>query len=300
MTNNLIEISCPFCRDKQKIKELYPATFSCEELSSGMFTARRTEEKCHYRVVKCACGMVFSSPILPEEVINSLYSHSGFNYEDEVPNIQKSYVKVLKKLYGRNLKGLSVLEFGCGNGFFLKSLLKEGVKEIKGVEPSVKAIEMADTDVKEHLINGFIEDTGFEKEYFDIVCSFHVLDHVREPLTTVKKSYELCKKGGAAFFITHDTDALQAKILKDKSPIIDIEHIYLFNKATLSRLLETAGFKKVRAIDITNYYSLKYWVKMFPFPGHVRDSLLKTIDSVKLNNLDLGIKAGNIAVLGYK
>ncbi|HBG48349.1 MAG TPA: hypothetical protein DDW90_02335 [Cyanobacteria bacterium UBA9971] len=300
MNINLIEMLCPICQDKQDITQLYPANFSYEDFNINTFTARRIDYGCHYRIVKCKCGMVFSTPILSEEIINKLYFDSDFTYEEEVKNIQKSYLKVLKKLFNKSLNGLSVLEFGCGNGFFLEKLLKEGIKEVKGIEPSLKAVLKANPLIKEFLLNDIIENANLKTDYFDIVCSFHTLDHVRNPLSSIKKSYDLCKKGGVSFFITHDVDALQAKILKDKSPVIDIEHIYLFNKSTLKKLLEEAGFKDIKVVDIKNYYSLNYWIKMFPFPKLLKDNIIKIIKYLKIDDLNLGIKAGNIAILGYK
>ncbi len=57
-------------------------------------------------------------------------------------------------------------------------------------------------------------------------------------------------------------DSLQAKILRDRSPIIDVEHIYLFNKITLSRLFTEANFAVLNVGDIKNSYPINYWLRL--------------------------------------
>ena len=73
-----------------------------------------------------------------------------------------------------------MLEIGCGNGFFLKEALAQGYTSVKGVEPSVKAVSMADRGIAKHIICDIMRPGLFEKEQFDAVCMFQVLDHTGE------------------------------------------------------------------------------------------------------------------------
>ena len=91
MNINLIEMLCPICQDKQDITQLYPANFSYEDFNINTFTARRIDYGCHYRIVKCKCGMVFSTPILSEEIINK-FSISNLVYERVEDLIKENFV----------------------------------------------------------------------------------------------------------------------------------------------------------------------------------------------------------------
>jgi 2-polyprenyl-3-methyl-5-hydroxy-6-metoxy-1,4-benzoquinol methylase len=297
----LIDTLCPICESRQELTELYPANFTEESLTPEVFSARRVTEHYHYRIVKCKCGMIFSNPILPEEKINELYAQSLLTYDKELENITESYYSIFKNFFRGKFNEASVLEFGCGNGFFLKELLNKGVKKVVGIEPGQKVVEMSDPEIKPYLQAGFIEDVFVSEEnLFDAVCSFQTLDHVYNPLDILKKCHELCKPEGICLIVTHNTSSLQAKILKDKSPIIDIEHIYLFNKKTLSQLMEKAGFSDIEAVDIKNTYSLKYWVNMTPFPKFLKRPVLNILKYIGLGTIKISIKAGNIAVVGKK
>jgi 2-polyprenyl-3-methyl-5-hydroxy-6-metoxy-1,4-benzoquinol methylase len=298
--DKLINTECFFCAENQQVKELYSQNFSEKDLSPEVFSARRTTRRCHYRIVKCKCGLVFSNPVLPEDIVSRLYKQSSVNYGEEIKNIQNSYLEIFRKIFAGNLQNISVLEFGSGNGFFLKRLLELGVKDIAGIEPGVNSVENAHPDVRPFLKADFIENVDFGDKKFHVVCSFQTIDHVRDPLAVLKKCHELLKPGGACIFVMHDTESLQAKILKDKSPIIDIEHIFLFNKKTGFRIFEKTGFEKISVLDVKNFYTVKYWLSMLPLPEKIKNILIKPLEQSGVSKISIGLKAGNIAVIGYR
>jgi hypothetical protein len=44
--------------------------------------------------------------------------------------------------------------------------------------------------------------------------------------------------------------SLQVKIFGEKSPIIDVEHICLFNSGTISKAVEKTGFKTLKTFPV--------------------------------------------------
>ena len=50
----------------------------------------------------------------------------------------------------------------------------------------------------------------------------------------------------------------------------DIEHIYLFDKRTVSRLLQNNGYDVIAVRNTPNSYTLSYALKMFPLPGALK------------------------------
>jgi 2-polyprenyl-3-methyl-5-hydroxy-6-metoxy-1,4-benzoquinol methylase len=292
MTFRYIKKHCLFCKDKENIIELYPQTFTDKDLTPEVFSARRTMDNLHYKIVRCKnCGLVFSQEILPPEALENLYSKSKITYGEYTDIIRKDYWQGLERFLGDTPKE-KALEIGCGNGFFLEELLKHGFKEVYGCEPSTDAKNMANPTVKDNIVSGFFKEDLFAQNTFDLVCSFQTLDHLSDPEEIIKSCHGVLKPNGLAYFITHDINSLQAKTLRDRSPIIDVEHIYLFNRDTLRRLFEGKGFKVIKVFGLKNTYPLSYWLKM------LRLEILNNIIKISgLGSFGLSLAAGNIAII---
>ena len=100
------------------------------------------------------------------------------------------------------------------------------------------------------------------------------------------------------YFIVHNEKGLQAKIFGEKSPIYDVEHIYLFNKKTLARLNQEAGFTIVKVIDVKNIYPLSYWLRMAPIP--MKKQFTGIAKFFGLLKVSVGIYPGNIGIFVEK
>jgi len=296
--NSLIEIKCLLCGSNDNTQVKYEQNFNLEDLNSKIFSARRTTEHYHYRILECrACGMVFSSPILPFEIISKLYIDSKQNYDNETSYISESYIRYVKENNLLFNEKNAALEIGCGNGFFLSELKKFGYKKVYGVEPSREAVSKSG-DMKQNIFNGFFENTIYEENSFDLITCFQTLDHFMNPLDTLERIFRLLKKGGIVYFIVHDEKGVQAKLFGEKSPIYDVEHIYLFNKETLETLVKKAGFNVLRVFDVKNTYPLSYWTRMTPLP--FKKQLSAFLNLIGLSKKEVSIYAGNIGIFIQK
>lgn len=86
-----------------------------------------------------------------------------------------------------------ILEVGSGCGLFAQRLNKENYI---GLEFNDKAIaDAADNQIVllKESIESFSKHHNFQ---FDVVCSFHVLEHVKDPLQYIEASLRVLKSGG--------------------------------------------------------------------------------------------------------
>lgn len=297
----MIKIFCAICGEKEKTKVLYRANFNPINLTSQIFSARRIPDNIHYQINKCLnCGLIFSSPILPEEKIKKLYKKSKFSYKEQVPYLNQTYLYYLKKFLTKNFLFLKLLDIGCGNGFFLEEIYKMGIKNVYGIEPSEEASLKASINIKNKIKTDVLKKNIFPDNFFNVITCFQTLDHVVNPNKFLTVVFSLLKKNGMAFFVLHDTDGLSVKIFKEKSPIFDIEHIYLFNKETLKRIFRMNGFRDIEIFKVKNKYPLLYWVKMVPLPILFKKILTLFLEKSKLGRLVISLNAGNIGLIAYK
>lgn len=287
MKRRYVTKDCLFCGKDASLDEMYERNFRDEDLTSGVFSARRQTEHFHYRMVRCrGCGLLFSREILSDDDLQELYSGSKFTFGEYTGTLRRDYWRPLAR-YQHELQGADTLEIGCSNGFFLEELQARGVARAWGCEPSDEARGIAHPSVKDRIVGGLFRGRdSFRDRSFRAVCSFHTLDHVPDPSAFLQDCRDVLEPGGLVYVVTHDAKALQARVLGEKSPIIDVEHVYLFDKQTLPGLLEQSGFEVLRVGSLLNSYPLGYWLRMLKLPS-----------PKPLSKVGFPIPAGNIYAL---
>lgn len=296
----MIKIKCAICNIDDSM-QLYPANFSAAQIDKRLFYARRPPDKIHYRMVRCnKCGLIYSNPILPAKQIEKFYRESGTIYHQHIDNLNKTYGFYLKKAEEFIPNKQKLLEIGCGNGFFLQWAKDHGWREVRGVEPGENSVRQAPKWLKENIIIDVFKPNQFKANFFDCVVVFQTLDHLVEPNKAIAEIRRILKKGGVVLVIVHDVSSWSAKLLGERSPIIDIEHIYLFDKKTLPMIFEKHGFEVVEVFDVVNTHALGYWIYLAPMPSLMKKVILKFVEVTGLARLPLSLRAGNIGFIGKK
>lgn len=298
----MINITCAICGNNSNVNVMYSANFDKKDFISQTFSARRIPDKIHYQINKCnRCSLIFSSPVLSNKKIVKLYGESDFTYSKEAPFLADTYGHYLENLLSKNgRENIRLLDIGCGNGFFLEKVKSLGIKKVFGLEPGITSVNKAKQDIKKLITVGTLRPGLFKKNFFDVICCFHTLDHVINPNSFLQTVFDYLKPGGKVLFVTHNTEGLSAKLFEERSPIFDIEHIYLFNPATLSSIFLKNKFKQVKVYNLKNTYPILYWAQLTPIPEIVKKVFLFFLKQSKIGNLPVSIFAGNIAIIAEK
>lgn len=142
-----------------------------------------------------------------------------------------------------------LLDIGCGNGFFLEFMEKNGWDETR-IEPSLEAYEYAlslGLKVFNATAKEFLEKNKV-KSLYDVVTLRNVLEHVPNPKEILNICRELLKKGGITYVsVPNDFNPLQLKAQKvlDTEPwwIAFPDHLNYFDFQTIEKLLKDTGFE---------------------------------------------------------
>ena len=187
------------------------------------------------------CSLVRTRSIRVKEKIDysDYYRDSDYEkYEAYFRNIfQKRYNLITKwrKLPGR------VLDVGASSGVLL-DIFKENGWDTWGVELS-NAGNLAKK--KGHNITrSSIESAKLNKDFFDVVVLNHTLEHLKDPLSVLKKIKTFTKKGGYVYIDVPNFGSMDAQIKKAKWwQLLPDEHLYHFTPSTIGKMLEKAGFE---------------------------------------------------------
>ncbi len=292
---------CAICGTPGNATELYPANFDPEALNPAVFSARRLPDRIHYRLVTCdACGLVRSDPVADPALLEQLYQQSAFTYGDEVADLKRTYGRYLARLdqYGAHKEAL--LEIGCGNGFFLEEALARGYRTVRGVEPSRAAISQAVPMVRDSIVCDVMRAGLFAPASFDVICLFQVFDHAPDPADLLDACFAALRPGGLVLSFNHNVRAFSARLLGERSPIIDIEHTYLYHPATMSRIFTAHGFQIRHVGAAYNRYSLQYLARLLPLPGALKRAALVWLKRLVIGRLRLCVPLGNLYLVARK
>jgi 2-polyprenyl-3-methyl-5-hydroxy-6-metoxy-1,4-benzoquinol methylase len=143
-----------------------------------------------------------------------------------------------------------LLEVGCARGDFL-SVAREKF-EVSGVEPNP---DLADDAAKVAPIHRDVIETLTWRD-FDVISSFHVIEHVDSPKRFVSAMAERIKPGGLLVLETPNIDALPFRIMKSRWRQFIPEHYFFFDRASITKLLSESGFRVERIVRIGKHASV--------------------------------------------
>jgi 2-polyprenyl-3-methyl-5-hydroxy-6-metoxy-1,4-benzoquinol methylase len=135
-----------------------------------------------------------------------------------------------------------LLDVGCGSGTFLERMRDFGW-QVAGVEPDPKAREAARARLGPDLtLVESLENEALHVDSFDAVTLSHVIEHVPDPVDTLRKCQRLLIPGGLLVCVTPNTASLGARSFgKGWLHWDPPRHLHLFDPATLERALSDAG-----------------------------------------------------------
>jgi SAM-dependent methyltransferase len=256
--DEVTERDCPFCSSRD-----YSAIY---------------RERGFIGIVRCRrCGLIYTNPMIKDAEKN--YWGDEKKYYEEVSLIFKglaihhrdpNYLEDLKVIEGLRPEG-NFLDIGTNVGFFLRHT--RGRKwNVFGVEPSPSLSEMARKYFGLNVKTGYLDEAGFEDDFFDVITMIDVFEHLKEPRKMLKDVKKVLKKGGILFIKVPNGNYNLLKLhlarmsgrLKDHDIFDSYEHLAHYTQAILKRMLEEGGFKIDRSF-IAKPIQLPVWHK---YIGH--------------------------------
>lgn len=165
------------------------------------------------------------------------------------------------------------LDFGCGNGGFLKELKKRNIaSHLVGVE--------LDKEARNYLLSENIEvyknlENIDEIIKFDVITMFHVIEHLENPQKVVCEIRNRLAEDGLLIIETPNSeDALISKY--HSKNFMDFTfwsaHLFLYNSDSLEMLMEECGFSTVDNGQIQRYplSNHLYWLVENKPGGHMK------------------------------
>lgn len=152
----------------------------------------------------------------------------------------------LKSLLKHRLPPAKIVELGCSHGSFV-SLMRRAGFEASGVEMSPWVVDFARSTFDVPMSIGPLETLDIPAGTLDVVVSMDVLEHLPDPMETMRRCLELLKPDGLLLLQTpqfrRGADFQESVAEGDRflEMLIPEEHIYLFTSESITDLFSRLG-----------------------------------------------------------
>ncbi len=222
---------------------------ACDSASEPQFVYR----KWGYPVRRCPeCGL--GSTGIDGLDVSRIYTQDYFQgarkdgYADYLGSeaiLRKEFQSAVGSLRRSGRTSGRLLEIGCAYGFFLAEASK--TFEVLGIEPCVEAANFCRSKGLE-VTAGFVDaETVSSKDRFDVVVMLDVIEHLSDPLNTLRLMNHRLNPGGCVLVTTGDWDSILSRVMRSYWRLMTPpQHLFFFSKRTLAAVLERAGFRIVQ------------------------------------------------------
>jgi 2-polyprenyl-3-methyl-5-hydroxy-6-metoxy-1,4-benzoquinol methylase len=206
-----------------------------------------------FRVMQCVhCGLIYENPRPSKDEIAQFYPSeyyeprkSSFGVNDGVlENLRNFRRKIVLREKARKVERVKltgrILDVGCASGDFL-SFMKGKGWQTQGIEPSKSMCTYASTHYGLDVFHGVLEDAGLGDRTFDVITFWSVLEHLHDPLGTMREAARVLKPDGYVIVLVPNIESWEAKLLGKKWPHLDVpRHLVHFSPKTLTELIHKA------------------------------------------------------------
>ncbi len=209
-----------------------------------------------WRIVRCpACKLVYVGNPPSAQELGALYDEAywestdspGYGgYAAEGDRKRHHFRTLLDRIETIREGRGALFEVGCAYGFFLDEARRRGWA-VSGVEPSRPAAGHAREALGLDVFEGDLEGARVPAESQDVVAMWDVIEHLPDPLTTLRSVRRILRPTGILALSTGDVDSLSARIQGGKWSLFTPPfHLFYFSRRTLVDMVTRAGFAVVR------------------------------------------------------
>ena len=299
--NNFLSRVCPVCGGKPAELGGIHSEVKAESLGfddlvpcwNGFF-----KDKVIFSYARCeGCGLLYAPTFFNDSQLEKLYGQMPPNMA-EVPlealrRTQRGYFEALKTC--SNLEG-GFIEVGPDIGLFTENCVREGrYDEYWLFEPNrdvLPALSKIVEGRKSHIIHDMFGFSHVPDYSASAAVMIHVLDHLLDPVATLRELRQKLKPGAKLLLVTHDESSLLRRIIGWRWPAFCLQHPQIYNPKSMRTLLETAGYEVLQVRKTVNFFQIDFLLKHLLWAFGIK---AKSVPS--FGQFTLGLKLGNMLTI---
>ena len=195
------------------------------------------------RLVRCRrCSFQYVSPRLRGELILGSYSEGDDpNYVSQLQARERTFTAALAEIERANGGPGRLLDIGTAAGAFVASAVAKGW-QAEGCEPNRWLAEYGARHYGIRIRQGSVFDQPYVPGTFDVITLWDVIEHTLNPREMLDRCAALLRPGGTLVVNYPDIGSWIARVLGRRWLFLTSVHLYYFDRRTMRRMLEAAGF----------------------------------------------------------
>jgi SAM-dependent methyltransferase len=249
MTRDLLHVRRNLKRDAYRFPALPADVTPCPLCAAVEFEPRVAHEG--FRMVECrACGLWYLNPMPTRAALAALYGDAyyasddacgaGYADYDAMADDHRDTFRRRLDLVARHVGQGRLLDVGAGYGY-LADAAAPTFRERWVVELSDAAARRVSPSHK--VVVGDIESVDLPQRYFDVVSLQDCFEHLPDPAAALARIRAVLRPGGALLAVTPNAHSWLARVQGNNWVSLKFpEHVILYSRGTLRRVLEANGF----------------------------------------------------------
>lgn len=227
--------------------------YLCESTQSELLINedRNSNQVDNYVCSKCGFVSILPRPTLSE--LTEYYQQGDFSKEGrnllkpddhKIAHSEKyahDRINILQKALKNEEQPERVFEIGCGIGSFLYYCRAKG-SEVKGIEPDFNFAHSGNEMYNVEILTDTLEEYQTDQT-FNLIATFHVIEHVIDPNAFLEKIHNLLDEEGYLFIECPSIDRMYGEDSKDFFWNV---HLNSFSDNTLQAFLHKNRFKVIK------------------------------------------------------
>jgi 2-polyprenyl-3-methyl-5-hydroxy-6-metoxy-1,4-benzoquinol methylase len=221
----------------------------------------------HFDVAQCAdCGFTFTNkPPKAPEIGRYYKSESYISHSDSRKGIINKAYHIVRnlmlrkkyKLISRLTKGRTLLDIGCGTGYFPHYMQTRGFQSY-GMEIDENARNFAaehfnlKVSSPEELLSQNLPSQ------YDVITLWHVMEHLEDTDRYLRWIFNSLKNDGVLIIALPNCSSYDASVYKENWAAYDVpRHLWHFTPDSISSLIKKYGFRleKIKRLPFDAYYN---------------------------------------------
>jgi 2-polyprenyl-3-methyl-5-hydroxy-6-metoxy-1,4-benzoquinol methylase len=251
-------------------------------------------DKCGIEILQCNnCSLGYVEQVPTD--LKDVYSDRNYldqarrDYEKNIRYRMERFARERVDILCRWLDGkpeeFSLLDVGCGTGWFLEYAMQQGFT-VNGQEYGKALADYTSDRLGVKIWSNPLAELS-EDILFDAITLFDVLEHTADPLEMLTHVKRLLRPNGISLIFVPHLHSIGFAILQEESALVaPAEHLLYFTKNSMRLLAAKAGLEvlhiETKGMDIPDliaYYRDKQNQPVVDFLFEHADLLQATIDS---------------------
>jgi SAM-dependent methyltransferase len=219
-------------------------------------------EKQRRAFVRClGCGLIRVDPLPEPEELSRYYdrAHREGSYSTFVSaqEVRELIARHRLSMVGSLVRQGRWLDLGCSSGDLVAAVEATGI-EAEGLDLSMEAVERARA---RGLKVRCLPVEAFEPAHaFETVSAFDLLEHLLDPRGFLRRVRGWLRGDGHLLLTTPDVRSVYPRLLMRRHWFYywPDEHLFYFDRSTVTRLLEEEGFEVMRISRATKPLTMDY------------------------------------------